>query len=81
MTVALGASGNYVFLLARSCFGRLTDFRRLGSMLRMMIPIHGASIVRVAVRGHQSAVRGLQSAQRAFHHAFNQDLWSTPPPI
>jgi hypothetical protein len=26
MTVALEASGNYVFLLARSCFGHLTGF-------------------------------------------------------
>ena len=32
MTVALEASGNYVFLLARSCFGVLTRFQRLGSI-------------------------------------------------
>lgn len=32
MTVALGASGNYVFLLHRCCQRRLTDFRCLGSI-------------------------------------------------
>ena len=33
MTVALEASGNYVFFLKRICFGHVTGFARLGSIL------------------------------------------------